>query len=413
MKIAMFGTFDIGNFGDLLFPIVAERKLDLAPAELDRYSYRRMNADSWCYDVLALQDFPEHAEGYDLVLIGGGHLIHFVAEMAEGYGPTDRAIPHPLGFWWLPAVAARAMGLNVATHAVSCDGHLPRSADGLLAAFVESVDYLTVRDPVSQSRLEARSNSPASVAVVPDSVFSIPDLVRRDAATAAFQQFRVRAGLGERYIVVQPSYSLRRYHSDVLELAEAAKSRGWDVLELPIGFGIGNDVGFYAEGLGFKRIERWPDPLLLAEIIANSEAVIGISLHLSIVASAYGIPVYRTPYAADSKFIALDGLPNIRFLGKSGTFGGIADRVPDLTVAERHAEALNLHWEKLRALAGRPGCARSMPHYWHMLCAAPAFAAGDVPLGDRLRGLQTSLRAKRGRLSRRVQRRLRNLKPGA
>jgi len=411
MRIAMFGTFDIGNFGDLLFPIVAEKKLGLGEGELDRYSYRHMDRTAWYYDVLPVQEFPHRAERYDLALIGGGHLVHFVSEMAEGYRPTDPAVPHPLGFWWLPAVGARAMGMNVATHAISCDAHLPGSADALLAAFVDSADYLTVRDPASQARLDAHRTTGAPVEVVPDSVFSIPDIIRRGAPSPSFDAFRRTTGLHDKYIVVQPSYSLRRFEAQVLDLAHAAKARGWEVLELPIGFGIGNDIGFYTESHGFKKVETWPEPLLLAEIIANAQAAVGISLHLSVVASSYGIPVYRPSYTRESKFIALDGLPNIRFFEKGGVFEGADDGPADLSVARAHAAALEAHWKRLRDLAQRPGTVRAMPGYWDMLGKSAGMATTDVPLSDRIRTLGTTLRARRGRLSRKLQRRIRNLKP--
>ena len=58
--VGMFGTFDIGNFGDLLFPIVAERKLaQLGPTELVRFSYLKKRAPEWCYDVEPIDSLPE------------------------------------------------------------------------------------------------------------------------------------------------------------------------------------------------------------------------------------------------------------------------------------------------------------------------------------------------------------------
>jgi lipopolysaccharide transport system ATP-binding protein len=40
-QIGLFGTFDVQNYGDLLFPLVAEAELSkrLGPVKLHRFSY--------------------------------------------------------------------------------------------------------------------------------------------------------------------------------------------------------------------------------------------------------------------------------------------------------------------------------------------------------------------------------------
>ena len=40
-EIGIVGTFDVQNFGDLLFPLIAERELEsrLGPIKLHRFSY--------------------------------------------------------------------------------------------------------------------------------------------------------------------------------------------------------------------------------------------------------------------------------------------------------------------------------------------------------------------------------------
>src|SRR5690606_34840054 len=155
--------------------------------------------------------------------------------------------------------------------------------------------------------------------------------------------------------------SLRTVKDDVLRLSREAQARGLQVLELPIGFEIGNDIGFYEDVLGFVRINEWPEPLLLAEIIANSQAVIGISLHLSIVATAYGIPVFRTTYAPQSKFNLLDIFPNVHFLGRNEPFRALSDAAPDLTSAHAARDRLETHWRRLRALGEQPNQGVSRP----------------------------------------------------
>jgi len=335
LKVSLFGTFDIGNFGDLMFPIIAERKLsELGAADLTRFSYRAKRADSWCYDVETIQSFPSHIGDTQLVIVGGGHLVHFSRAMAQGYGPSDRRIPHPMGFWWVPAVAARMAGIPAALNAVSVDTSIPRWAEPLMSAFVDSLDYVAVRDVQSQHRLQRFAATGAEIKVVPDTVHSVSDVVHRGSHSAAFREFSGRVGLGPDYVIVQPSMILRDHREAVGSLLEDALSEGFDVLELPI-FREGVDVGgFYGSHRCVKTLDDWPDPLLLAEIIANSRSVIGVSLHLSIVAAAYGIPVHRPRYSSESKFSALDGLPGITWLESSPRLSWLDTNDADADLSE-------------------------------------------------------------------------------
>ncbi len=391
MKIAMFGTFDIGNFGDLFFPIIAEQKLsELGPVTITRFSYRAKSHATWCYDVEPIQRFPELADQFDLVIVGGGHLLHFNRHMALDYMPTDPTIPHPLGFWWLPAVAAAMAGIPAALHGVSADPAFPRWATPLLKAFTDSLDYVSVRDPKTHALLSKYAQPGQEIAIVPDSVFSVSDVLKRGAPSAAFKAFSEEIGLEPNYLIIQPSHALRRFKPEILNLAADAERRGWQVLELPIGYEIGNDIGFYGDVPGLKRVRSWPQPMLLAEIIANAQAVAGISLHLSVVASAYGVPVYRTPYADTSKFILLRDLPNIRFLTDDAPLVGWSDAEPDLTVVQEHKARLDKHWRRISELARGP---KRTPKArgWELLCDAPAAFRGTRDLSDSVAELKGDL----------------------
>lgn len=368
-----------------MFPIIAERKLsELGAADITRFSYRPKNSDSWCYDVEPIQSFPNHIGDTQLVIIGGGHLVHFSRAMAQGYGPSDRRIPHPLGFWWVPAVAARMAGIPAALNAVSVDPSIPRWAEPLMTAFVDSLDYVAVRDLQSQVRLRRFAASGAEIKVVPDTVHSVSDFVQRGSHSAAFSDFSARVGLGSDYVIVQPSMILRDHRESVGRLIADAVREGFDVLELPI-FREGVDVGgFYGSHRCVKTLSEWPDPLLLAEIIANSRSVIGVSLHLSIVAAAYGIPIHRPRYSSESKFAALDGLPGMIWLESSAglRWRGTPDSDVDLTEVERRKRVINEHWARIYELTESPRCPGRTRGWDQILQTPDAFRrAGGVRHG--------------------------------
>ncbi|MFC7673174.1 polysaccharide pyruvyl transferase family protein [Mycolicibacterium sp. GCM10028919] len=371
MNPAIFGTFDIGNFGDLMFPIIAERKLsELGTVELNRFSYRFKRSDSWFYDVETIQDFPKFIESTSVVIIGGGHLVHFSRFVAQGYVPTDDRIPHPFGFWWVPAVAARMAGIPVALNAVSVHPHQPRWAEPLMRCFVDSLDYVAVRDVQSKARLQRYASGDTEVQVVPDTVHSISDLVTRGHHSMEYRKLLAAAGIESDYIIVQPATGLRRYTDSIRRLIADARAQGLDVLEVPI-FAETVDVeGIYQTSEDVKHLNEWPDPLLLAEVIANARAVIGISLHLAIVASAYGVPVHFPAYSPESKFVALDGLPNIVPLDSSKRLSLKDPGEADISVVEQRKVRVNAHWKRIHELsrsAMSPKC-----RGWDQILETPA-----------------------------------------
>jgi len=397
MRVGMFGTFDIGNFGDLLFPIVAQRKLaELGEIQVVRFSYLKKRAPDWCYDVEPIDSLPEAVGDLDLAIIGGGHLIHFNPRMASGYHPENPLIPHPLGFWWLPALTAALANVPVAVHGVSSDAMLPQWGAPLLESFLGASDYVTVRDAETANRLSAYCPAGQQISIVRDSIFSIPDIISRGEHSAEYEEFCSKLGLTKPYLVVQPSDALWRRKAEIGEYLRQARAKGWQVLELPIGFGIGNYTGFYRGGVSARPTE-WPEPLLLAEIIANAEAVLGVSLHLSVVASCYGIPVYRPRYSPSSKFVVLDDLPNIFFLDDQPKLRGREESPAERTLVDQYRKELDEHWNRLAALAAGPKSPEPLRARgaWRQLCLTPDAFRRLRPRSDRRLEITQGLRRQR------------------
>lgn len=349
LKIAMFGTFDIANFGDILFPIVTEhmfRRTGRA-VELRRYSYRAKSAADWHYDVRPIEAFESDIADTNLVLVGGGHLIHANAFMAPGYGPTSADLPHPFAFWWLPAVAGRMAGIPVALHAPSVEASYPDWSKPLFEGFAQSAHYASARDRLSCERLT--SFGAHDVEHVPDSIFSISEMITRGEPSVAFSSLRQRYEMARPYLIVQPSAALRSDRTEIDRLIAAAQAKQWDVVELPIFQEKLNRAGIFANIPGVKMIDSSPDPMLLAEIIANAQGVVGISLHLSIVALSFGVPVYRKRYSASSKFILLDELAaGIGFFDQRPELRDLAG-IPEPAIGQFQTK-LRAHYEKLISL---------------------------------------------------------------
>ena len=118
-QIGLVGTFDVENYGDLLFPLLAEAELTrrLGRVQLHRLSYHTKTPPNWPYPVTSLTELPQLASTLDGILIGGGFLIRFDKEVAPGYEPPTSSIHHPTGYWLTPALIALQHGIPVAWNA--------------------------------------------------------------------------------------------------------------------------------------------------------------------------------------------------------------------------------------------------------------------------------------------------------
>jgi lipopolysaccharide transport system ATP-binding protein len=284
--------------------------------------------------------------------------------------------------------------IPVALHAVSAGPFVPEWADPLMHAFMDSLDYAAVRDEGTLANLRRFARPGQEISLVADSVFSVSDFLHRGQPSPEYQALVEATGIGAKYLVLQPTPILRRNMNSVFELAKAARDRGWELLELPIFNEKLNYAGFFGDLPGLRRIREWPNPLLLAEVIANAQAVVGHSLHLSIVASAYGVPVYRTRFADTSKFILLNRFPNIHFLGDGQPLRGWSDAEQDMSVATEVKTQLQDHWRRLAETARPPGSG-TYARGWEQLCVTPQKFRRDRGAADTWREVTDDLTHRR------------------
>jgi lipopolysaccharide transport system ATP-binding protein len=388
----MVGTFDLGNFGDLLFPVLAKQELvrRLDDVELVPHSYRAMGASAWPYEVHSLAMLAEDLPEYDTLLVGGGHLVRFVDPYAPGYGPTDAGRHDPTGLWLEPTMSALAAGVRVVWSAIGVHGDTPAWALPLMRGLLDGIEDVTVRDVYSAELLSAAAPG-TPVRIVPDTAFGAASLVP-DEPSSAWQAFQARLAGASGYVVLQASPALRAFPEQVRVVLAAAERAGLAVVEVPISPTLGDRCGLLElEGADVLRIETLPDPGEMVEIIGRSEGVVAQSLHLSIVAASCGVPVNRPESDATEKYAILDGLEAVR------TWNGdwepkIGRSAPAQDVRELEGQVAG-HWDRVadtvrHAVAEGP---RRPPRFLREL--GPTLAQLS-----RLGSLEAELRAMRGKL---------------
>jgi lipopolysaccharide transport system ATP-binding protein len=360
-RVAMVGTFDAANFGDVLFPVIAANELGarLGEFELTVYGYRNLSADHWPYAVRSLGRLPDEIGSYDLLLIGGGQVIRDDPNVAPGYTPSDPRVHEPLGLWLVPALLAHAHGVPVAFNAVGAGPALAEWLAPLARAALLGSRYVAVRDKRTATLLAAIAPD-AAITVVPDTAFGAPAIVN-DEARAAARELLIEAGIGDRdYVLVQSARDLGSVRDAFDDLMTTVREQDLAVVELPVGPVLGDHNGAVEIGGAVAAISTWPPPQVIAALIAGASAVVHESLHAGVVGFASSVPCVRREMLANSKHDQLNGLPGVHVLGQNGAAGAITRRRdrPDTagdTARQVLRGALSAHWDEVAALVGRRG----------------------------------------------------------
>lgn len=346
-QVGVVGTFDVGNYGDLLFPLIAEAELRqrLGAVKIHPLSYHAKEPPDWPYAVTSVADLPELVAGLDALLIGGGFIIRFDKDVAPDYEPPVAWIHHPTGYWLTPALVALQQGIPVVWNAPGMHlNEVPRWARPLLRLALDRSAYVAVRDEPSRDTL-GHFVEGDRITVVPDTGFGVAELVPAEASPELKRLWKA-AGITAPYVLVQAAESMSWFPHFVSENQRALS--GLQFVALPIGPILGDDVGNLP---GFVRLPSWPDPLLLAELISHAAAVVGHSYHLAVTALTCGVPVFTWADLSAGKFTALREFETIYPLAAVQASGAewlvsrIGKRKP-LPALKTNLGLLAEHWDR-------------------------------------------------------------------
>jgi len=381
-RVGIVGTFDVENYGDLLFPIVAGEELRrrLGDVEIVPLSYRSLSAGAWPFDVTSVAELPQVIEQLDALLIGGGFVIRFDKDVAPGYRPPA-GVHHPTGYWLTPALIALQHDVPLVWNAPGMHlNDMPAWAEDLLHMALGQSEYISVRDEPTRRAL-ARF-APDRVRRVPDTGFGLAHRVGAPPS-AAFQALCAAHGLDQPYVVVQAADGSRPFAQFVRDHADAFT--GQRFLALPIGPVLGDSARHLSDLIDVITLPTWPDPLLLAEIVQHAEAVVGHSYHLAISAMVAGVPVHTPGDFTDGKYTALAALGGVQqlqmrdaddaanfvgALGRGARPAGIDDVLVDL----------QQHWDTVASVidGDRPHTAATIAAYLQRLPIALETSADAV-----------------------------------
>ncbi len=306
-RIEQWGTFDVHNYGDLLFPLVLKQELARSLGPITQ-TLAAPNGGRFPGDetqnvrrITRLEDpgfFSQALESSGIVL-GGGDIIRFDDEnLARLYGWSAQSAASSRFFTlFVDDLGQLARIYPVFWNAVGVPFEIPLDCQERLRASARHVRYLSVRDELSKKRLE-RAGVEREIEVVPDTAFLVPPLFDSRARNAIVERFR---GLGYypargQVLTFQVSATFMPSQQALATILAGFQSANPELSLCLLPIGICHDdlrtLRALCRRMGGRvfLVDTQTRPDEVGAVIADSTYFVGSSLHGNITAYAYGVP---------------------------------------------------------------------------------------------------------------------------
>ena len=311
-RLAIAGVFDIANYGDQLFPLIAIHRLASQGVEVEAVAPAgrlRLRPDARTpRDLTWLMTTEEEIHA---VLIGGGNILYnlrvdYAADARIGESHFGQG--QHTGLWLGAALAAAMRDIPFGFNAPGIPYPFSRPvARDVLKPVLDAADIAAVRDEASAVLARAAE---AQVHVVPDTAIDIADMWPRHSLDPALGAFAARSGWsGAPHVAVH----LRAGPDEGGHIREVARELDRfctdHALEAVI-IAIGDDLGDGQTAVALRSAMTVRTHLLdgsatlreVAAAIAQARLYLGGSLHGYITAAAYGVPGVITTTRPHRKF---------------------------------------------------------------------------------------------------------------
>jgi polysaccharide pyruvyl transferase WcaK-like protein len=324
-KLINWGSYDIDNFGDLLFPFLVEHHLGPMYDEIIHVSptgTRSVWPDA--KPTVTIGDALARS-GVGALLVGGGNLVSWTRSSSINYAedPSLAAIVHK-SFSLVPYILRAKYRIPYAYNRVGVTKALPPDRRFLVKTAVEAAAYISCRDEASVRHLE-QCGVTSPIAVGCDSAIDIAEVFhRKDLREHYTSHVTHTYGLpsAPRLAVVHVKKRyLNDQFADLDRLIRALELNDFHVVCLPLGLCHGDDLVFTDGRFGghSATVVRPRTIRDILSILSVAQCSIGSSLHGAIVSFSYGNAVglianeERSGLSKFSGFLAQVGLSDCLF----------------------------------------------------------------------------------------------------
>lgn len=299
-KIAQIGSFDVENYGDLLFPDVLEKCLSKRIKIMDIYLFspnggNKPFSNKKVYPIKDLEKIIKE-KMFDVIIIGGGDIIRLDKVVTSKY---DFSYETAYSFWQIPIMLANKYNIKVVFNAPGVPYAFNSSQLVFNELLLDMVNYISVRDVKSKEHLGKKYQNKCFV--VPDTINIISEIYQKEELINNKKKLikdKTIPKLND-YIIFQTkiiSENHNLYTDKIKELLKYITDiDGKDVLLMPIGY-VHNDIDFcskFADNTNKKIhiLKNKLSPYDMLSVIASSSGFIGTSLHGLITSNAYDVKI--------------------------------------------------------------------------------------------------------------------------
>lgn len=297
-KVAQIGTFDLENFGDLLFPTVLKEVMRKHQIDVDLFSPyggpMPFEEETFVHPIMNLENriLSEH---YSAIVIGGGDLIRIDSFIAQDY---EKTINNSLLLWQWPIILAKKYGIPVVFNAPGVPFQFKEHNQRIVKYLIDNVDYVSIRDHTSEQILmDCGIND---VAVVPDTVFYINKIFSTYKLDHIYQKLIKNGTIPnlEKYVIFQHNDSMEdniTYRDNLRKTIKNLQLKENNLLFMPIGY-VHKDKGFMnniysGESANQFFVKNKLTPIEMLSVISHSSGYIGTSMHGAVTSYAFKKPV--------------------------------------------------------------------------------------------------------------------------
>lgn len=304
-RIAQIGTFDVENFGDLLFPTIL--KFFMKKYEVDLYSpignmKKPFEESEYIYPISQLEENCQKYN-YEAIVIGGGDLIHVKKMIAADYLVDYRAASE---IWQIPIVVAKRYNIPVVLNCPGVPSEFTNAERILTKHLLKQVDYISVRDEQSKAYLEQCGIE--NIIVSPDTAIATPEIYNQaDLQSVLCELIKTDVIPNWReYIIVQHNIINYGDSCEIKKVIEMLSLKySYKVILLPIGYVHGDEE--FLQNLANDQnsniylCRAKLSPKEICAVLSGCKCYIGTSLHGAVISYAYGRKVIAINTARMSK----------------------------------------------------------------------------------------------------------------
>lgn len=296
-NIAICGTFNVDNYGDVMFPEIFKRAMKKRGLDFELFliSPGETTTDTLCpntkvYSVSELENIHK-SNAIDAIVIGGGALIHYNKIPVQLPNSNKFTEYNIYDSWYTPIEFAVRNNIKVLFNLPQVPYDFPSELKEVTKFSFKGAEYISLRDNVSAEKLAAVfENDCPEIAVYPDTVCSIQNMISKSELLELKKNV---LPFDDDYVVLHFNAQKQQSEDEKLfEIINKLQSEGYKIVLLPLGYTHNDDAVLSEFNEKYNNVAHIIDKKLnifeMTAILSDCSIYIGSSFHGAITTISYG-----------------------------------------------------------------------------------------------------------------------------